>query len=489
MQVMHALLGAPLYCRKAKSSADRGFIITGFRDNNIVHHSISLENNYQDFTTTISSKKPIVSYRIFISSYCKHVEMTIRETISTLIRSIPGSEKLPNNMLQVPEYKITKYPNKINESKIANSSSDSIPPSETLRKRMALRRSQVAQGEVGKKQQITSQPNTVVHSSQSGDSSNKLVDEGLWTESDSGYPKVALVDQYLNEQNDKFNRLIYNNLREVMTQEQRSEEEIKWPRLAWELVLSKNIREATERANLLAHKFSTVASSYIPIIAPKDSPQVFVEEYEAHIVQENMKRLLDHYTPEEKHAIYKELTPEFGAHATSETLSKEHLMNPDASYIDKAEALLILSIRLSFAGLRQSIPLLQRAASKFQNDEILIFNASNFHSFLSFIIVLLDKLERKVHNAGVENSNVISFDHMNNDHEQSSRGSGNLELWSNSMNKLVATPDYGFFSCTSLGVTQKDTAQNLELCSDCKKPHSRISEIFDAVEMFASELT
>lgn len=401
--------------------------------------------------------------------------MTVRDSISNVVRSIPGSEKLPRPIL----WALDRAPNTTKEPPIKEKK-DQIPshnynltPSQTLRHRMAARRGHVALELMADGCTKESKEELLPFSETS---SLRLFEENTLQDTESDYMDNQIVDDFLFEQNEKFNTLIHRNLKEVMTQQQQFEGKNRWSTLVLDLVLSKDISGASESANLLVNKLSTAAVSFFPLIAQNHTPQAFVEEYEAHIAHEQIKRLLEPYLLEEREYIYKELNQEFGTQSHPQLLSREHLLGPNATYLDKIEALFILSIRLSFAGLKHSIPLMQLAANKFKNDQIIVFNSSNFNRLLSFIISILEKLEHKVQSSDQDSSQIANED-INN-----AQKSLEMDLWSNSMSKLVAGLD---IERNNLERSLKDGGDKT---AGSEKVHGSFGEILNAAEIFASEM-
>lgn len=402
--------------------------------------------------------------------------MTVRDSFTNVVRSIPGSDKLPRPIL----WALDKVPRNTNESSNKETSDSStniahsLSPSQTLRHRMAARRGQVLHELTIEDLAIQAKDEV---SSNSESSSLRLFGDNTIQGSDSDYMNDQIVDDFLSEQNEKFNTLIHRNLKEVMIQQQHFEEKDRWPTLVLDLMLSKDISGATQSANLLVNKLSATAISYFPLLAQKHTPQAFVEEYETHIVHERIKRHLEQYLEEERESIYKELNQEFGEQVPPQLLSREHLLGSNATYLDKIEALFILSIRLSFAGLKHSIPIMQLAANKFKNDQIIVFNSSNFNRLLSFIINILEKLENKVQTS-TQGEPQADNEELRNQLQKNL----DLELWSNSMNKLAAGPEFDRINI------ERSTTNRATRSAGSDKSPSSFGEIISAAEMFASEL-
>lgn len=412
--------------------------------------------------------------------------MTVRESVSIVIRAIPGSDKLPRNikeLLDKTDANSTLLLMDEYEEDVKLTMKSSMTPAQRLRLRMASSRGHVGGPLNPSKEFEYKGDNLSPYSDKS--QLESLEEEATLQEFESDYARRSLVDQYLTEQNEKFNSLIHKNLKEVMNQQQQFEEGTSWRRLAFDFFLSKNLPEATERANLLMEKISVTAASYVPALAQKHSPQAFVDEYEAHMAQVHAKRLLETYTAEEKEYVYRELSQEFKQQDIPRCISQDHILGPEPTYLDKVEALLLLSVRLSFASLRHSLPLIQQTANKFKNDEILLFNSSNFNRFLVAIINLLEKIERKVGTnrkasdegrlTEVANNSDAIFEHSCND--------TGINEWSKSMLKLVAGPDYTssrlMYSLQATGV-----GTPLE-----ESPTGNIGTLLDVAQRFASEMS
>ncbi|RKP31881.1 hypothetical protein METBISCDRAFT_21980 [Metschnikowia bicuspidata] len=228
-----------------------------------------------------------------------------------------------------------------------------------------------------------------------------------------------------------------------MTQQQRYKEGLSWRRLVFDLVLSKNVprlptRQSSGQQNI------RYCSQLFPQLGSKESTLVFIEECEAHIAQQQTKRLLDSYTQSEREAIFEELSQEFVMQQQPIPLSREHLLAPNATFMYKAEALMILSIRLSFAGWRHTMPVLKRAAEKFKNDEILLFNSSNLSRMMSGVITLLEKIDQMIITQSREAQLANQAQIENGDYTPPLTQSLIPQNdWSMSMLKLVTGPEYG----------------------------------------------
>lgn len=417
--------------------------------------------------------------------------MTVREAISIVIRTLPGSDKLPRTIEGILDKKKPDSQTCVDEYEedVKMTMASSMTPAQLLRLRMASSR-----GHSGRDVAPNQSKEVDVHRENLAPypepTSLDSIEEMTLQDSESEYTRAPIVDQYLTEQNEKFNSLIHRNLWEVMNQQQRFEEGAGWKRLALDLFLSKSLPEATERASVIMDKISLTASSYIPALAQKHSPQAFIDEYEAHVAQIQAKRLLETYTDEEKTYIYKELSQEFKPQESPRYNSQEHILPPDATYLDKAEALVILSIRLSFAGLRHSLPIMQQAANKFKNDEIVLFNSSNFNRLLSSIINLLERIEKKV-GSSTSDSNEPRLTEVAAKEEPvcgHTRNNSDTSEWSKSMLKLVAGPDYRisrqmyFEYSPQTNISGQDESLN-------EVSNGKLGTFIDAAQRFASEMT
>lgn len=360
-----------------------------------------------------------------------------------------------------------------------------MSPQEILHLRIASRRKHMAQNS------SDSQPDSLashqIALSPSESSSLVLAGDNTLLDSEMDLLPNPLVDEYLSEQNEKFNSLIHRNLKEVMTQQQQFEEGSGWRRLAFDLLVSKNIPEATLRANQIVNKVSATAAAYFPQMKAKSSPQAFIEEYEAHMAHEHTRRLIEQFLELEREAIYKELELEFGSQKPLQLLSTERLMGPDATYVDKMEALFILSLRLSFAGLRHSIPIMKQAATKFRNDEIILFNSSNFDLLLSLIISILEKVERKVQVSVPDSPKLEKVDGYSNKYtsKNSADSTEDSKEWARSMLKLVAGPDH---SVRSPLYIERQHSSRIQSEDDNQEPGT-FGYILDAAQKFASEMS
>lgn len=208
--------------------------------------------------------------------------------------------------------------------------------------------------------------------------------------------KDEMVQQYLVEQNAKFNKLINRNLHEVLQQQNQFEEEVGWRRLALELALARNPTEVKLRVSLLVSKASRTAYSYVPFTREKHPLSTRVELV---VAKEQTLALLDPLDYDEKVALLRQLLVDLGAKGDDELarLSKELNMQNNRAMIDKVELITLLWVRLGFIGLKLVIPATKLLYIKFKNNDMVVFNNRNLNKLLGVAIRLMESLEEKLH--------------------------------------------------------------------------------------------
>lgn len=222
---------------------------------------------------------------------------------------------------------------------------------------------------------------------------------------DSG--NSVLMQQYLSEQNAKFDTLINKNLGAVLRQQNQYEEDAGWRTLIVELAMARTGEEATTNLNSMMGKATRAFKSYIPFKRNDEICQMTEEQAADSFAAEVFEHVIEPMDKETKLQILARLKLEVGERTSK---SFDHLdLPPDAPLVDQLEVLAILWVRLAFIGLRYFIPITQMLFQKFKNNEVLLINNKNFSRFLTALAKTMEAAEERLNNhshSGHENSDL-----------------------------------------------------------------------------------
>lgn len=305
--------------------------------------------------------------------------MAVRSTLGAVVFRLPYSDKLPKGVKSMLGDK--NSPPKTPPPELAERSAGQKIHSRILEKRLV---------------ESPNLPEGTIPTHLGTPFITQPEEEETLRETDLVASKDRVVQQYLNEQNAKFNKLINRNLQEVLEQQSKFEEEVGWRRLVFELALSRNTEEVTLRVNLLMSKASRTAYSYVPFSKKKKTqPEVNIAEAEA---RAQSLELLDQLDYDEKVLLLQQLLVDLGVKGDEELakLSSELGYKSNDSMIDKIELIILLSVRLGFIGLKFFIPITQLIYTKFKNNEMVVFNNNNLSRLLGVAIHMMESLEEKL---------------------------------------------------------------------------------------------
>ncbi|CAH2354110.1 hypothetical protein CLIB1423_14S02256 [[Candida] railenensis] len=297
---------------------------------------------------------------------------------------------------------------------------------------------------------------------------------GIYSSSSREETSNDRVNRYLEEQNEKFDALINRNIEVVLENDE----------AVLPLTLQESIYDLLDvRDRNLSHKFQDIssivgiaASSVLPSISlpwrgkeatgesslellssasipsssratstsspslSLSSPSTFAypsKKVEKSEYLPSVRAMVDDLDVYKKVQLYKYLQEDldvyedakdemFGANTPSSSSPDDsHYLQLSESGItlDKIQALAILSVRLTFAGIKLAIPISIRLYHKFTENDLYMINKKNFNSLLGFLIKLLKVVEEKVNGDTIS---VYQYGHQNSTSPESTSDQSNI---------------------------------------------------------------
>lgn len=248
---------------------------------------------------------------------------------------------------------------------------------------------------------------------------------GIYPSTDS---KQVRVQQYLEEQNEKFDTLINNNLEVVIEQQDKYPDEPTDEDTVADLMnefmnlenlgltgkakfLGKVVKFTSKKVwdySIPSRKTKEVEETEPeePVVDTKDDAfDEIVGNLDNQDKLKLMKALHKDLLKLEDDELYQLMQDEDSNHELMEMVNK--INKPQSGtknlMIDKFEILLILSIKLFFLAIKFSIPLAYLIYDKFVNNSIFLFNNRNFDKLIDANIKLMTYLEAKLNNNYLNN--------------------------------------------------------------------------------------
>lgn len=235
-------------------------------------------------------------------------------------------------------------------------------------------------------------------------------------ETESVASRMSVMQQYLDEQNAKFDTLINRNLGEVLQQQNKYEDDPGWRALVLDLATARNTHDVTHSVSQLLHRASRSVYSYVPFgdktapsspqtdpLAATTNEMVYHEYRQEHTAvggagrsdQVPLGAVLDRLDYNEKVMLLRRLHQDLGITYDSGA-SKYSYGRPvlkDTPLAEKIQMMMILLIRLAFIGMRLFVPVTTALYHKFVNNQLLVVNSRNFNRFLNSVIHTMESVE------------------------------------------------------------------------------------------------
>lgn len=227
------------------------------------------------------------------------------------------------------------------------------------------------------------------------------------------------VQQYLEEQNQKFDTLINKNLEVVIEQQDKFDEEFTDNETMIYLMnefMNLDNQGITKKAKFCGKVLKFTSKKLWDYALPekkqevKEEPTVKVEEESFDEIKgtlDNQRKLklmkslhkdLLTLDDDELSQLMHELDSNQEIMDILNRINQPQTAGPKNLMIDKIEILMILSIKLFFLSIKFSIPLAYLLYDKFVNNTIFLFNNKNFDKLIDMNIRLMTYLESKLNN-------------------------------------------------------------------------------------------
>lgn len=309
--------------------------------------------------------------------------MAVRSTISAVVFKLPFSDRLPGVVKNVLDDKKASK----SSAPAASTLAPPLSPKQKIHNRMMDRRSETGS--------LTQLGTSLV--TQGSPISTILEEDETVRETESVSSKKTVMQQYLDEQNAKFDDLINKNLGEVL-QQQKYQEEAGWRALVLNVAMARTATEVSTGVGQLVLRASKSVYSYYPFgekQAVLEPPQEVVRNDQASFnalmesLDYNEKVVLMRRLHEELHIPYENDVSRLQAESFQS-------LREDAPLIDKVQMLMLLLIRLTFIGIKLFIPITTAIYTKFKNNDLLFVNSRNFDRFLLSMINMMGNMEERL---------------------------------------------------------------------------------------------
>lgn len=306
--------------------------------------------------------------------------MPLRSTLGAVVLRVPYSDRLPQVVKTVFLEKIEQNPPETGQD---------IAPIDKIHSRLMDSRLQDAE-----KPEVVDEDDTV-------------------RDTESVSLRKSVMQQYLDEQNAKFDTLINRNLGEVLQQQNRYEDEAGWRSLVLDLATARNTLDVTKSVSLLLLRALKSVYSYVPFtdrtqpLSPARSPRAantelaFRETVHEHVSTQYLPglvsfgTLMENMDYNEKVLLLRRLHQELGISYDLDLARYPHgrPVLSDTPLAEKIETMMILLIRLAFIGFRLFVPVTTALYHKFINNQLMVFNNRNFNRFLNKVIHTMESVE------------------------------------------------------------------------------------------------
>ncbi|GEQ67341.1 hypothetical protein JCM33374_g1005 [Metschnikowia sp. JCM 33374] len=258
-------------------------------------------------------------------------------------------------------------------------------------------------------------------------------------ETDSQRIRQARVERYLREQHHEFASLISKNRSEVLPQHPQNQAppnayqatpkqatpnlpapnlptpnpptpnkkfsgDASWRRIVLELAMARTSEEATSKLNLLMNRASDTVYAYVPFVGSERHTRKVLADYENSALKLETAELLDQLDYESKITLLRQLMVDLGMRADADDIvnfTRGSCVSEDLSMTEKMELLALLSVRLSFIGLKYFVPITKLVYTKFTDNEIVLVNNKNFSRLLTLLLRVMESLEEKFKGHGL----------------------------------------------------------------------------------------
>lgn len=315
--------------------------------------------------------------------------MVVRSTIGAVVFRMPYSDRLPAIVKTALGDEVKPV-----ENDIPDPIEPPLTPKEKIHNRLIDRRLE--------------SPSTL-HSGvgSSGSAMGPIFEEDETVrESDSETSKSTVMQKYLEEQNAKFDDLINKNLGEVLKQQNQFQDDAGWRELVFSLAMARNSSDVSSNLGLLVLRATRSAYQWIPFVESATvSPEGEVGgESIIHDLNNNLIRTepstfesiaIESMDYQDKVRLLRQLQRDLGMESETDITNfmQRVSLESDPPLVDKIQMLMILLVRLAFMGIKLFIPICTAIYTKFQNDDLMVFNNRNFNRLLNTVIHMMASME------------------------------------------------------------------------------------------------
>lgn len=321
--------------------------------------------------------------------------MVIRSTISAVVFRMPYSDRLPPIVKTVLDDGRVK----LDEGRFRqlehtpDTVARPLSPKEKIHNRLMDKRLAESPVAMNRRTDLTAS------------SLNPIFDEeDTLRETESVTSKRTVMQNYLDEQNAKFDDLINKNLGEVLKQQSQFEDDASWREIMFKLAMARNPTEVSSSLGLLVLRATKSVCLWMPFVeSPTVSPDE--ESYGEAVLRSNNDLIqtnaisLDTMDYNEKVKLLRQLQRDLGLNNESDmTNFTQELSQKDRPLVDKIQMLMILLIRLAFMGFKLFVPISTAIYTKFKNNELMVLNNRNFNKLLNTVIHVMETMEERLDN-------------------------------------------------------------------------------------------
>lgn len=309
--------------------------------------------------------------------------MVVRSTVSAVVSRMPYSDRLP----EVVKMVLDDGKGTLRQGILAKKTEVSLSPKEKVHNRMMDKR--IAASPVSKHSELAVLAVPATHVSQIIEEDETVRETGSVT------MKKTVMQQYLDEQNAKFDDLINKNLGEVLKQQNKYEEEIGWRALVFDLAMARNASDVSSGVSLLIQRATKTLYSYVTFSEMK--PTTALEQVIVCSDPASFDALMDSMDYNEKVMLFRRLHQDLSIDCDTDMARfPSFSIGTDTPLVDKIQMMVILLIRLAFIGFKLFIPITTAVYTKFKNNELLFVNSRNFDRLLNTVIHMMENMEERL---------------------------------------------------------------------------------------------
>lgn len=208
-------------------------------------------------------------------------------------------------------------------------------------------------------------------------------------DTDSVAAKHVMMQQYLDEQNAKFDHLINRNLGEVLQQQHTFQEDRGWRDAVFAFVALRLHGGVVASMTSMVQHASKAVSHYARGRRDSTTLPTAVEastERDIVVLPAAVVAAVELLEYRDKVAVLRRLHEDLGVEDVR--IAPEH-----ALLMDKVQTMTLLLVRLAFIALRLVVPVTTALYTRFKNDDIVLVNRRNLDRLLGSVIHVMESME------------------------------------------------------------------------------------------------